>query len=286
MAPMPPGQDGGRHHFLDFMPVQPIRFATFLAPLLSPVYRSVARYVGLQLGCKTEFLVGTSYRQVPAADVYFICGLAYVELVRRRRAALEPLVAPILYGSRDLLRPVYFSNVIVHRNSPFQSFADLRGRSWCYNEPLSQSGYGVTCYHLACLGEERDYFGKVVRAGYHQRSVRLVASGRMDAATVDAHVLAIMMRRNPGLASQVRAIASLGPSTIQPIVASPRLPKELRQEIRMILTGMHQDPTAKRRLSSGLIDRFVHIEDEDYDDIRRMQAITEKTIKRFQSCRA
>ena len=71
-------------------------------------------------------------------------------------------------GDRYGGRPIYFSDVIVHRDSPFRSFLDLRGHSWAYNEPLSHSGYGITRYHLLELGETGGFFSEVVEAGFHE----------------------------------------------------------------------------------------------------------------------
>ena len=59
---------------------QPIRFATFLAPNMLPVYQFIAAYVAEKLGQPTELFVGTSFDQFAAgqADVGFICGLPYI----------------------------------------------------------------------------------------------------------------------------------------------------------------------------------------------------------------
>ena len=127
---------------------RPLRFATFLAPGMVPVYEFIRRHVGQRLHIATELTVGRNYRELAAADVSFVCGLAYIELCGPDRLPLVPVAAPVLIGERFRTQPVYFSDVIVRRDSPFQTFADLRGASWCFNERLSQSGYGITCYRL------------------------------------------------------------------------------------------------------------------------------------------
>jgi len=97
--------------------------------------------------------------------------------VKATVTAVVPLAAPVLQGPRYQGRPVYFSDVIVRRDSPLRSFADLRGASWSYNDPDSHSGYNLTRYELARRGEARGYFGTVVSAGWHQESIRWVAEG-------------------------------------------------------------------------------------------------------------
>src|SRR5258707_1150264 len=114
---------------------RPLRVATFLAPNLVGVYAFIVRYLADRLDYPAELFVGSDYGQLAEeADAAFVCGLAYVELARDGAAPVEPVAAPVLQGERNCSRPVYFSDVIVRRDSPLSCFADLRGRSWSYNE--------------------------------------------------------------------------------------------------------------------------------------------------------
>jgi phosphonate transport system substrate-binding protein len=240
------------------------------------MYATIARHLGDKLGCQAEFFVGTSYAQLTAdVDLAFLCGLAYVELTEKGLTSLEPLAAPVLEGERYGGKPVYYSDVIVRADSRFRSLEHLRGCSWSYNEPFSQSGYGVTRYQLALRGETTDFFGRVAASGYHQRSIRWVCQGRVDAAAIDSHVLAIVLRNNVELRSQVRVIESWGPSSIQPIVASRRLSQQFRLDLRSVLVNMIDEPSVGSLLSAGMVERFVPVSDTDYDDIRRMRDLSE-----------
>jgi phosphonate transport system substrate-binding protein len=247
-----------------------LRFVTFLAPNLRFVYEFISRYVSDQLELSTEMRAGASYHDIVDADVAFLCGLPYVEMTCRSNPPVEPLAAPVLCGRRYAGQPIYFSDVIVHRDSPFQSFADLRGRSWAYNEPHSQSGYGITRQRLIELGETHGYFGRLVEAGWHDTAIRMVASGAVDASAIDSHVLAIACRDQPELADRLRVIDSFGPSPIQPVVVSRRLPQTLKLELRRVLLEMAADAEAVKILEHGLIERFVPVDDSTYDDIRVM----------------
>ncbi len=255
----------------------PLRFATFLAPNMLPVYSFIASRLGRRLGVPVTLVAGTSYDQLADGfDAAFVCGLAYTELLRQRRADLEPLAAPLLQGDRFVGRPVYFSDVIVRRDSAMHRFADLRGRSWSYNEPFSHSGYGVTLYRLVQLGEVAGFFGRVVEAGFHERSIRLVAGGEVDASAIDCQVLAVTLREQPELASQLRIIDSFGPSTIQPFVVARRLPRRLKTELLAALLELNEEPEARRHFAHGFIERFVPVSDEHYDDLRDMRAACEQ----------
>jgi phosphonate transport system substrate-binding protein len=254
-----------------------LRFVTFLAPNLFPFYEFIAHHAGRRLGLPTELAVGSAYAELSGAgvDVAFVCGLPYVEMARGGEAAVEPLAAPVLCGKRFGGRAKYFSDVIVHRASRLHSFSDLRGCSWAYNERHSQSGYGITRYHLVCHGETNGYFGKIVEAGWHEEAVRLVAGGVVDAAAIDCHVLAVALRAQPRLAARVRVIDTLGPSTIQPVVAARRLPQRLRSDLRAFFLNLADDPVARPHLERALVQGFEAVNDASYEDIRTMLAAVE-----------
>jgi phosphonate transport system substrate-binding protein len=255
-----------------------LRVVTFLAPSVLPVYRAVADYLGARLGIETELRVGRSFDEFERgeADVGFICGLPYIQLADRRPSPVELVAAPVLQGERYGGRPVYFSDVIVRRDSIFRAFEDLRGRSWSYNDPDSHSGYGVTRYYLAKMGETRGYFGKVIEAGFHQESIRLVRVGEVDASAIDSQVLAVAMRDDPSLGDEVRVMASLGPSTIQPVVAASALPEGMKSDLQAAILTMHSEPEMRERLAVGFVERFAPVTDSTYDDLRRMLRVAEE----------
>jgi phosphonate transport system substrate-binding protein len=250
-----------------------LRFATFLAPSMERVYGWIAGAVAARVGTSAELHVGRDYGELAdgRADVAFLCGLPYVHLADVANPTVVVLAAPILSGDRYGGRPIYFSDVIVGANSGFASLADLRGSTWAYNEPDSQSGFGVVRAHLAGLGETAGFFGRVVEAGFHDTAIRLVAEGAVDAAAIDSQVLAIALRDEPGLARRLRVVAQLGPSTIQPVVAASRLPTDLRADLRQALVGLGAEPGAREALAAGLLSGFIPIADRDYDDIRAME---------------
>ena len=195
--------------------------------------------------------------------------------MRRNPPPVELVAAPVLQGERYQGRPIYFSDVVVRTDSLLGSFADLRGHSWSYNDPDSHSGYNVTRHRLVQMGETRGFFSRVVEAGSHQRSIRLVAAGDVDASAIDSQVLAIELRDHPELATQLKIIDTLGPSTIQPVVAARHVPQEVRTGVQRVLFAMGDDPAARPSLDRGFVERFVKVTDTTYDDIRSMLAAAE-----------
>jgi phosphonate transport system substrate-binding protein len=255
----------------------PLRFATFLAPNMLPVYRFLADQIAHRLSRPVQLVVGRSFDQFEhgQADFGVICGLPYVWLADRRPPPVEPLAAPVLAGDRYAGRPIYYSDVIVRHDSPISCLEELEGCSWAYNEPASHSGHTVVLYSLVAMGARPGFLGPVVEAGFHQRAIRLVHAGAVDAAAIDSQVLAIELRDHPELAGSLRVIGAFGPSTIQPVVAASRLPAQLKNQAREVLVTLADDPAARPLLDYGLIDRFTPVGDAAYNDIRAMLATIE-----------
>ncbi len=168
--------------------------------------------------------------------------------------------------------------MIVHRDSAYSSFADLRGVSWAYNEPHSQSGYNVTRYHLARLGESRGYFGRVVEAGSHLQALEMVLDHRVDATAIDSTVLELELKARPQLKTELRVIESLGPSPMPPWVVTMNVPPELREAIREVFWQMHETAEGRAILEQGQIKKMVRVEDRDYDPIREMARVADQVI--------
>jgi phosphonate transport system substrate-binding protein len=254
--------------------ISAIRFASYLSPNMYPTYEYIAHYVGEKVGRLTTLTVGRSFEEFASGqvDVGFICGLPYVHLVDSLTCPVELLAAPVLQGERYQCKPIYFSDVIVRSDSPYTLFDDLQGCVWAYNQRTSHSGCNLVCYSLLERGKSPHYFGKTVETGSHRRSVQLVLEGQVDGTAVDSHMLDVFLSQHSDIATKLRIIDMLGPSSIPPVVVARRLDKELKCRMQEVLITMHLDPEAVRRLRQGLIERFVVVADDNYEDIRTMFA--------------
>lgn len=253
-----------------------LRTTSLQAPNADFICQMIIQYVSDRLGMPAEFINDIPWQErerlLDAGQIHvgWICGLPYVRKADQDNPVVELLVAPVMQPSRYQNRPIYFSDVVVRADSEFYTFADLRGASWAYNEPNSQSGYNVTRYHLATLGEVSGYFGQVVEAGAHQRALDMVVEGQIDASAIDSTVLELEFESRPELIGQIRIVETLGPSPIPPWVVVRRVPLDIREALRDLLPSMHEDPEGRAILDRGQIARLVRVEDRDYDAIREM----------------
>jgi phosphonate transport system substrate-binding protein len=256
--------------------------AAFVSESGVAVYDHLARYLTRKTGLPLEFVSGLAYGTINsmledgALDCGFICGLPYVLLHDRPKPAARLLAAPILKAARYQGQPKYYSDLIVHQDSPHQTLRDLKGRTYVYNDEISNSGYNMPRHRLLQLGLTRGFFSKVIRSGSHEESIRMVAAGEADASFVDSLVLDYDREKGLGQAHEVRVLESVGPAGICPLVASASLPAELGERLQRELLRMHESPEGRKLLDAALLDRFAAVEDSNYDDIRAMKAAAEK----------
>jgi len=254
----------------------PLRVA--VAAVLSPKvtldsYRGLLDYLAKRLDRSVELLQRPTYAEINElvrsgqADLAFVCGGAYVEA--QRDFGMELLVVPQVKGET-----VYYSYLIVPADSPARSLEDLRGKRFAFTDPLSHSGHLVTQYRLLENGETPDtFFAETIFTYSHDNSVRAVANGLVDGASVDSLVYDLLATREPALAIQTRIIEVSGPYGIPPVVVHPALSSEIKAQLRNALLDMSDDPAGRSALAGLHIDRFVPADPENYDSIRYMASL-------------
>lgn len=261
-----------------------LKFASCMAENSEAFCQALADYVRDHLGITTEYVTGIPWqereRRFDAGEiqVLWLCGLPYIYKADVVQSDMELLAVPIPKGRRYLDRPVYFSDVVVRCDSPYQTFAYLRGAAWAYNESRSHSGFNVVRAYLAECGERHGYFGEAIESGAHTLSLGMILGGRVDGAAIDSTVLEWIVDERREMAEEIRVIETIGPSPIPPWVISQRLPQRIRSELRGLLMDMGQDPLGRSILACAQIARFVGAEDSDYDPIRRMARKAEPVL--------
>jgi phosphonate transport system substrate-binding protein len=254
-----------------------LRFVTYLSPSIPRgLFEAIVDHVRRTLGCERTSLRVEARVSGPVkgtedpfstgeVDVGFMCSPSFVWLRELRPAPVELLgVAPVFGDARAAGRPVYFCDVVVRRDGPIRSFADLRGRSWAYNDTRSLSGYYSLLSKLAEVGTDESYFGRVFRSGSHLSSMELVARGDVDSAAIDSNVLSMRLREVPDLRERLRVIESWGPFPIQPVVVRSTLHPGMKQRLRESLRTVDADPRTRRTLAEFGLERFVPVADQDY----------------------
>jgi phosphonate transport system substrate-binding protein len=254
---------------------QPLRIA--IGGMITPkegfgYYRKFLDYVGEKLGRPVKLVDRENYAEINSllqngeVDLAFVCGGPYV--AGKREFGMELLAAPEAYG-----KSVYYSYIIVHKDSPLNSLKDLRGKSFAFTDPLSNTGKLVPTAMLAMMGETPEsFFSKLVFTKSHDKSINAVAAQIVDGAAVDSLIWEYANRKNPAFTSKTKIIIKSPPYGIPPVVVRPGLSPELKDRLRRIFLNAHSDTKGAEILREMMIDRFVLIDDRAYDSIRELES--------------
>lgn len=254
-----------------------------VAAMISPkftyrYYIELLNLIGDRMERKVLFVQKKTYAEVNemlqqnALDLAFVCSGPYVS--GKDTFGLELLVVPVCHGQR-----VYHSYYIASVSKGIQSFGELRGKTFAFTDPLSNTGYMVPVYDLAKQGETPEsYFKSTFFTHSHDNSIQAVAEGLADGAAVDSLIFEFIRTTHPELTAKTKIIDKSPPYGMPPVVACPAMTPDMKDQLKKIFLSIHEDPDGKGILKSLQIDRFVEGNDDDYQAVRELQEFL-KSIK-------
>jgi phosphonate transport system substrate-binding protein len=242
-------------------------------------YQRLQAYIEKKLGMPVQLVDRDNYDEMNGllesggVDAAFVCAGPYVE--GKLKFNLELLAMPLVKG-----RPLYYSYIIVHKDSAISSMKDPRGQVFAFTDPKSNSGKLVPTYMLAKLKETPEhYFSRVEYTYGHDKSIRAVAEKIVAGAAVDSLIWEYAAIKKPELTAQTKIIATSEPYGIPPVVVRPGMNPELKKRLKEVLLTTANDPEGREILKGMMIDSFIAGDDKNYDSIRAMNAWVAKQTK-------
>lgn len=199
-------------------------------------------------------------------SIAFICSGPYVK--NKEKFGVELLVAPQSYG-----KPFYHAYIIVHKDSPIKSLTDLKGKSFAFTDPKSNTGKLVPTYMIAKNFNKtpEQFFSKITYTKSHDKSIEAVAKKIVDGASVDSLIYDYAAKKNPVYTSLTKIIEKSPPYGIPPVVVTKNFEPNLKEKIKQTFLNMHKDPEGKKILDGIMVDKFIVPKDSDYNSVREME---------------
>lgn len=234
-------------------------------------YAQLVDYLAARLGMQGELVQGKTYAEINDlvregnVTLAMVCTNPYVE--GKEDFGMEALAVPEVNGEA-----VYYSYLIVPQDSPASHLRDLRGKTFAFTDPLSNSGRLVIVYRLALMGETSEsFFSRYIFTYSHEHAIKAVADGLVDGAAVDSLIYDYFAAMHPERVAGTKIIARYGPFGSNPVVVHPNLDPQLKKRLQEMLLSMHRDPEGREILAALRIDRFVLPDDAAYDPVREMR---------------
>jgi len=242
-----------------------------------------SRYLSKKIGLPVEFVRRRSYREVMdlldsgQLEFAWICGFPFVQ--KREPEFIKLLAVPVYDG-----KPLYHSFIIVHKDSPYQNLDDLKGKSFAFSDPESNSGYLFPQFLLAMKGEKSENFFRSTFFTYnHAETVEAVAEQFADGAAVDSYIWEYLQHYNPSLAEKTRVIQQSPPFGFPPLVYRIGVDQDIVRRMKTVLLEMSGNMAGRHFLDGLKLDRFGNFSPRLFDGILDMSLRTRKVVPEISS---
>jgi len=142
----------------------------------------------------------------------FMCGWPYAMAAPRPLLLVAPVPFPARYGGR----PVYFTDLIVRRDSPYRTLADTFGGRVAWTVEHSHSGFNAPRHHLLPhLGPGRTslYAASVGPLVSPVRVLQAILDGDADVGPLDSMALDLWRAHAPERVASIRVLDTTAAAT-------------------------------------------------------------------------
>ncbi|MBM3260117.1 MAG: phosphate/phosphite/phosphonate ABC transporter substrate-binding protein [Candidatus Sericytochromatia bacterium] len=241
-----------------------------VAPLVADLSR--------RLGVRVVPFVATDYTGVVEAmanrklDAAFLAPLAYVFAEQKARVRL--MLKAVRNG-----RQVFYSAIIVRKESPIRKLDDLRGRTFAFGDPLSVAGTIFPSALLRTNGIDPDSDLRRLPGGGHDATVLAVLHGKAEAGAVfcndpqgkEGAWTVFLKKPEERQAFRTIAVSKAIPNDV--FCVRPDLTPGLAKRLKSAFLDMGRTPEGRRRFKEIYnIDAFVEARPSDYDSVREALA--------------
>ncbi|MEM7115527.1 MAG: PhnD/SsuA/transferrin family substrate-binding protein [Chloroflexota bacterium] len=193
-----------------------------------------------------------------------MCGYPYALAEPRPRLLATPIPSLPRYHNK----PVAFTDLLVAKDSPYETLEDTFGGRICWTVDYSQSGFNGLRHHLLQFRTAVSptlYSQSIGPIGTFSVGLERMARGEIDVVPIDSFYHDLMRRYTPDAVANTRIIATTAAYSIPPIVADTDIPLDMADALRMALRNMHTKPNLQPALDALCIKKFVAVEPDYYD---------------------
>lgn len=189
----------------------------------------------------------------------------FAYLLAHEKFGVEPILVTVRFGSN-----AYKGQIITRADSGITSLEDLKGKTMCWVDPLSTSGYIVPRVELKAAGIDPDAdFAKTVEAGSHNNVVIAVYNGECDAGATYADARNSVEKDLPDVKEKVVVIAESPDIPNDNVSVVADMPDEMKTSIQEALLEIAASEEGQAALNTVYsIENLEPTDDSFYDGFR------------------
>ncbi len=193
-------------------------------------------------------------------DIAYMGPAPYVKLVKNY--GHKPLIAKIQVKGQSTFQGA----IIVAKNSPIKTLADLRGKGFAFGSPNSTMSHFVPRFVLWKAGVTVPQLSHYQFIKNHDNVVLGVLLGEFEAGAVKKDVFNRYAKKG------IKVLTWTPPITVHVFVATQRFPSQKLDKLRTLFLELNNHRKGKTILTSikKSITGVTTVKDEDYDELRNI----------------
>jgi len=238
-----------------------------VSPEAAGLWRRLLRAVIAHAGLDIELLEHSDPKPIedlwqrPDQAAVFMCGLPFSRANPRPGLIAAPVPSPADF--RGL--PQYWSELVVRKDSAFQSIEDTFGSRIALTVPGSQSGCAAALHYLMSAAHRFPLYREVIAPQVTPvGAVSAIVEGRAEVAPIDSYAYCLLQKYRPDLTSQLRIVARTGRTPIPPLVAS----QSGWERLQAAFLEANRIAAISPLMAELLLERFVRPDPASYDALR------------------
>ncbi len=220
-------------------------------------------------GYEIDTNVATSYAAVVEAmcagnaDIGWLNTFGYI--LAHEKCGVDVILATVRFGT-----PYYTGQIIARADSDIETLSDLAGKTMCWVDPLSTSGYIIPRVMLQAEGVNPDTdFADTVEAGSHNNVVTAVYNGDCDAGATYVDARSTVEDELPDVRDRVKIIAESPQIPNDTVSIRQDLPDDVVQNVQEALLEIAQTEEGQAALEEVYeIENLQAVDDSFYDGFR------------------
>jgi phosphonate transport system substrate-binding protein len=241
--------------------------------------QAILDIVAKHTGMKIDTFVGSDYNATIEAlraghvDVALLGPFSYV-----LATTVAPVEAFAVTVTARTMQPSYKSIIIAAKDSPINSLADLKGRTFAFVDPGSTSGFMVpsAAFIKAGITPERD-FKQVMYSGGHDATIVAVGSGKVDAGSVADRIYERGCAKGLADCNKLKVVWTSPAIPNDPLLYRKSLPEDMKKKIRDAFFSIKNLAFGEM----GTVARFDPATDKDYDPIREIASALKLDMRKM-----
>jgi hypothetical protein len=199
--------------------------------------------------------------QRPDKAAVFMCGLPFSRSDPRPELIAAPVPSPPDFHGL----PQYWSEMVVRKDSGYQTIQDTFGGRIALTVPDSQSGCLAALYYLMTAADRFPLYAEVTTPKVTPLgAMSAVIDGAADVAPIDSYAYCLLQKYRQDLTCQLRIIGRTARTPIPPLVAStPGF-----DALQAVFLEAHRIASIIPLMAGLLLERFVRPDPASYDALR------------------